>query len=55
MTAIVIADCWQRRTTSRSLLALIKLLIDEKAKDRLAHHRLHTRLSGLEASKTAPR
>jgi hypothetical protein len=36
-------------------LALIKLLIDEKAKDRLAQHRLHARLSGLEASKTAPR
>jgi hypothetical protein len=30
-------------------LALIKLLIDEKAKDRLAAHRLLTRISGLEA------
>ena len=36
-------------------LALIKLLIDEKAKDRLAQHRLHTRLSGMEVSKAAPR
>jgi hypothetical protein len=36
-------------------LALIQLLIDEKAKDRLAAHRLRTRLSGLEASKPSPR
>jgi len=36
-------------------LALIQLLIDEKAKDRLAAHRLRTRLSGLEASKPPPR
>ena len=36
-------------------LALIKLLIDEKAKDRLAQHRLHMRLSGLEVSKPARR
>jgi hypothetical protein len=36
-------------------LALIKLLIDEKAKDRLAQHRLQMRLSGLGASKKAPR
>ena len=36
-------------------LALIKLLIDEKAKDRLARHRLNIRLSGLEASKAASR
>ena len=36
-------------------LALIKLLIDEKAKDRLAQHRLQARLSGMAASKTASR
>jgi hypothetical protein len=36
-------------------LALIKLLIDEKAKDRLAAYRLRNRISGLEASKPAPR
>ena len=36
-------------------LALIKLLIDEKAKDRLAQHRLRTRISGLEASKSPHR
>jgi len=36
-------------------LALIKLLIDEKAKDRLARHRLHTRLSSMEVSKAVPR
>jgi hypothetical protein len=36
-------------------LALIKLLIDEKAKDRLAQHRLRARITGLEASKAPPR
>jgi hypothetical protein len=36
-------------------LALIKLLIDEKAKDRLAAYRLRNRISGLEASKPLPR
>jgi hypothetical protein len=36
-------------------LALIKLLIGEKAKDRLAQHRLHARLSGMEASKNVQR
>jgi hypothetical protein len=36
-------------------LALIQLLIDEKAKDRLAQHRLHAPLSGMDALKKAPR
>ncbi|HET7886605.1 MAG TPA: hypothetical protein VFL62_10295 [Bradyrhizobium sp.] len=36
-------------------LALIKLLIDEKAKDRLAQHRLQTRISGLDGSKASLR
>ena len=36
-------------------LALINLLIEEKAMDRLAQHRLRTRLSGLEVSKTSRR
>ena len=36
-------------------LALINLLIEEKARDRLAQYRLRARLSGLEASKTSQR
>ena len=36
-------------------LALINLLIEEKARDRLAQHRLRNRLSALEASRTLPR
>jgi hypothetical protein len=36
-------------------LALIKLLIDEKAKDRLAAYRLRNRISGLETSRPLPR
>ena len=36
-------------------LALIQLLIDEKAKDRLAAHRLQTRLSDMKISKSLPR
>ena len=36
-------------------LALIQLLIDERAKDRLAAHRLRTRLSGMKISDRLPR
>ena len=36
-------------------LALIKLLIEEKAKDRLAQHRLRTEYQRLESSKPPPR
>jgi hypothetical protein len=36
-------------------LALINLLIEEKARDRLAQFRLRTRISGLEPAKPALR
>jgi hypothetical protein len=36
-------------------LALINLLIEEKARDRLAQSRLRTRLSALEIPKPSPR
>ena len=36
-------------------LALINLLIEEKAKDRLAQHRLRARLTGLGVTKGPPR
>ena len=36
-------------------LALIKLLIDEKAKDRLAAHRLRTQLLDMKIIRSVPR
>lgn len=36
-------------------LALINLLIEEKARDRLAQSKLRTRLSALEIPKSSPR
>jgi hypothetical protein len=44
MTAI--AGCWPKRTAKR--LALVNLLLDEKAKDRLTEQSLRARLAGLD-------
>ena len=41
-------------TTEQKRLAFIDLLIEEKARDRLAEQQLHARLSGLELQAEAP-